>query len=333
MNKLLLMLASLTLLLTACDKEPYADFTTSKVLVETGELVYFTNRSFDAHSYEWDFGDGYYSNNFNASHSYTVPGRYVVSLTAFGKDNKMDKAFVDIDVFANLGSLRVVVSERFQNYIIAGARVRLYPTKTDWDNETNLLVEGIANSQGIVLFENLQAQKVYYIDIYEARHNNYYVPDNMIVSPTVQRGLITQFEAKAELSVGALEITVLEYFNKYPIYDASVRLYPTVKDWEDETNMIVEGFTNTQGRVIFTELEARRVYYVDVWEKDHDNYKLAAEDVGFIETLELLPGVTNQWTAYVDYYEPGKKAYSDRKALKKHYKEVKPSNPRVYQKK
>jgi PKD repeat protein len=232
MKRLLLLLAIIPFFFASCVKDPYADFIASKSLVETGEVVYFTNRSYDSKSYEWDFGDGYSSRNFNTSHFYENPGRYTVRLTAFGKDGRVDVALIDIDVYVLKGSL---------------------------------------------------------------------------------------------------EITVLEYYDKYPLYDASVRLYPTVTDWENETNMIAEGFTNTQGRVIFTNLDANYRYYADIWEENHDNYKLAAEDVEFIESPVILPDRMNYWTAFVDYYTPGKKSsFADRKSLKDYIKKThNPVSPRI----
>ncbi len=230
MKRITILTAVIPFFLFSCTKDPYADFIVSKTQAEVGEVIYFTNRSYDAVDFEWDFGDGYKSANFNVSHFFENPGRYTVSLTAFGKGSKMDRSFIDIDI----------------------------------------------------------------VNVF-----------------------------------GSLEITVLEYNDRYPVYNASVRLYPTIPDWEDETNMIVEGFTNTQGRVIFTDLLANRRYYVDVWEANHDNYDLAADDVGFIETDVVLPDRMNYFTALVDYYESGKKSQSDRKSLKKSARErANPESPR-----
>ena len=51
-------------------------------------------------------------------------------------------------------------------------------------------------------------------------------------------------------------------------------------------------------------------YYVDVWEADHDNYTLAAEEGGWIETPELHGLYDHTFIAYVDYYEAAKKSTS-----------------------
>ena len=36
-----------------------------------------------------------------------------------------------------------------------------------------------------------------------------------------------------------------------PVAGASVRLYPTLPDWEDEENMTSEGYTDANGFVVF----------------------------------------------------------------------------------
>ena len=219
MKKILFILALIPILFTSCTKDPYADFTADRRLVEIGEEIYFSNRSIDAHDYEWDFGDGYYSYNFNAIHSWADPGFYTVTLTAFGRDGKLDRAMMDIEV--------------------------LEPPLAD------------------------------------------------------------------------LEITVEEYDEPYYLVsDARVRLYSTLTDWENESHMVVQGYTNESGKVLFIDLPANKRYYVDVYGDFHDNYQLAGEDVGWIETDVLVPGVTNTFVAVVDYYPEGKKAGADTKSLK-----------------
>ena len=97
-----------------------------------------------------------------------------------------------------------------------------------------------------------------------------------------------------------LEIEVLEYYDEYPVEGASVRLYPTLTDWDNETNMISEGITDASGKTVFSGLGSY-VYYVDVWEANHNNYTLRDEDVGFIRTDQIRPNEINRFLAYVDY--------------------------------
>jgi hypothetical protein len=102
-----------------------------------------------------------------------------------------------------------------------------------------------------------------------------------------------------------LEIEVLEYYERYPVEGASIILYPTLTDWDNETNMVNEGYTDAEGKAVFADLE-NFVYYVDVWEATHDNYTLREDDVGFIRTPEIMPNKINRFIAYVDYAEHGK---------------------------
>ena len=214
MKKILLPFVGISLLLVSCSKDPYADFIVSESEVGVGETIFFTNRSIDAQSYQWDFGDGFVSNSFNASHYYDTDGTFTVSLRATYK-NRSDISYYTVRVIG-----------------------------------------------------------------------------------------------------ASIIITVEEYYEPfYLVENISVILYPSVKDWEDETNMIEEKFTNKSGVVRFDHLAPKR-YYVDVYGPNHDNYKLAEEDVGFIETPVLVPGTVTSWTALVDYYEDGKKSTLSRSETK-----------------
>jgi len=81
--------------------------------------------------------------------------------------------------------------------------------------------------------------------------------------------------------------------------DARIILYPTLSDWNNQQNTVVEGFTDANGTAVFSDLDPF-VYYVDVWEATHDNYTLASEDVGFIRTPEVLAHRITWFIAYVD---------------------------------
>ena len=126
-----------------------------------------------------------------------------------------------------------------------------------------------------------------------------------------------------------LEIEVLEYYDEYPVEGASVILYKTLNDWDRETNMVSEGFTDFEGKVVFSDLDYI-VYYVDVWETGHDNYALRDEDVGFIRTPEIMPNKINRLIAYVDIVDHGKgesrrdKSYIIRKLERKATDKVQP---------
>lgn len=195
----------LPLLLFSCQSTPEAYFYADTNEPEVGQEVFFTNDSHNAVRFEWDFGDGFISNEENPSHIYTVTGTFEVTLTAISKKGLSDKAFLTLDVMI----------------------------------------------------------------------------------PTL------------------LEIEVLEWETEYTIPDASVILYPTLPDWDEQTNEISEGFTNADGIVVFANLDPF-VHYVDVWEQTHDNYTLRNDDIGFIRTPEILPHKITRFIAWVDYVDHGK---------------------------
>ena len=90
LNFLLCITAFFTVTLISCKEEnilpePVAAFTMSEKTVEPGEIITFTNRSENATSYFWDFGDGETSTDENPTHSYSVYGTFTITLTATGE--------------------------------------------------------------------------------------------------------------------------------------------------------------------------------------------------------------------------------------------------------
>lgn len=174
MKKLLYPILIVPLLFTSCTRDPFADFVADRRTVEVGEEVYFTNRSHDAVDYDWDFGDGYYSYNFNAQHSWAEPGIYTVTLTAYGREGTLDRAMMDIEVTEPPADLLVIVEEYFEPYyLVEEARVRIYETLEDFDEERNWLVEGYTDNNGEVLFLDLPPFKRYYVDVWGPYHGNW----------------------------------------------------------------------------------------------------------------------------------------------------------------
>lgn len=199
MKKLIYLSLVFPLFLFSCKSIPEAHFHTDTVTPEVGKDVFFTNDSHNASRFEWDFGDGYISNDENPVHYYTGTGPFEVTLTAISKSGLEDKAKLALNVMI----------------------------------------------------------------------------------PTL------------------LEIEVREYYVEYVVPDASVILYSSITDWDAQTNKVSEGLTDAGGIVVFSNLDPY-VYYVDVWEKTHDNYTLRNEDVGFVRTPEILPHQINRFIAWVD---------------------------------
>lgn len=168
---LILTVAAAAIMLSSCDVQPDAYFFSDKIRAEIGEEILFFNGSHNATEFEWDFGDGTWSDAYEPAHSYSASGIFTVVLSAYSKSGNVDRSYLDIEVVSPT-MLEIEVLEWFDEYPVAGASVRLYPTLNDWDNQENLVVEGFTNSSGKVIFTNLQPRS-YYVDVWHVNHNNF----------------------------------------------------------------------------------------------------------------------------------------------------------------
>ena len=73
--------------------KPDASFTTSSTLLTTEEAVQFINESSNSIDWEWNFGDGFSSYEYEPSHLYGSPSNYTVSLIA-SNDYCKDTAYL-----------------------------------------------------------------------------------------------------------------------------------------------------------------------------------------------------------------------------------------------
>ncbi len=79
------------LLLASCSK-PMADFSYSGQQNPAPTKIQFENKSKNAESYEWDFGDGNISTDSMPSHEYRSSGNYTIVLKARkGKKEGLNK--------------------------------------------------------------------------------------------------------------------------------------------------------------------------------------------------------------------------------------------------
>ena len=163
--------AAALIMLSSCELQPEAYFFSDKIRAEIGEEVVFFNGSTNATGYEWEFGDGTWSDAYEPIHSFNASGVFTVVLSAYSRNGLVDRSYLDIEVLSPT-MLEVEVLEYYDQYPVSGASVILYPTETDWDNETNSIVEGFTNASGKVVFTNLQP-RTYYVDVWHSTHNNY----------------------------------------------------------------------------------------------------------------------------------------------------------------
>jgi PKD repeat protein len=218
MKKLIFSLITIALAFTACEPyyEPEAKFDVSNTLVSTYEDVIFYNNSLHANEYEWDFGDGTFSAEFEPVHNYAHSGVYEVRLSAYHNDIVSD-TYMTIEVY-NPASLDIQVLEYTDLYPVAGASVILYASFADWDKETNPIIEGTTNKNGIVFFDNL-FPGYYYMDIWHPTHNNYDFAntpadvETFIKTPKAVGGTVTYFNAYVDY-VGATKSASLRRLKK-----------------------------------------------------------------------------------------------------------------------
>jgi|GEM_PF-1058317 len=318
MKKLITISTILALILTGCASDPIANFAFSPANLNTGEKIYFENLSADAESFEWSFGDGNFSSAYNPVHRYMSGGTYTVQLKAFGRQGGLDVAQATITVT----SVQPV------------AEFSIY-TDLPGDNgpvpyETDIVFVG----EEVEFFNTSDDAADYLWQFGDGYTSEFATPVYSYDDPGTYTVTLTAYGSGDEVDSfskiievvdginSALRITVLEYWDEYPVENASVVLFESLADWEDYLNPSDEVFTSALGKCIFEGMNYQR-YYVDVLQTDldgntiYDNYTLAAEDVAFIETQPLEPGFIHDFIAYVDYYEPGKKAVLTRIGKKK----------------
>jgi PKD repeat protein len=157
--------------LLSCEKIPVAQFHTDTTKPEVGEAIEFISDSKHATSFEWDFGDGYFSNDVNPIHVYTGTVPVTVTLKAFSKSGLSDESFLDMVIMIPT-LLEIEVREFYQEYVVPNADVWLYSSIIDWDKHNdNFISVGRTDASGTVVFSGLDPF-VYYVDVYETHHDN-----------------------------------------------------------------------------------------------------------------------------------------------------------------
>jgi PKD repeat protein len=292
MKKIYTILAiAATLLFVGCEYEPQSSFYSDSSSAAVNERIYFTNTSHNADYYEWDFGDGTFSDSYNTSHTYAQPGTYRVTLFAF-RDDLVSTSSITINVYSDVSVMfEPETSISDIGYFIRFNNQSINANQFEWD-----FGDGYFSSATNP--EHAYDEYGIYRVTLKAYSNGVFVGS---------------YSQNIEINPTSLEIEVVEFYDEYVVADASIILYPTHSDWVNETNPLGEAFTNLNGKATFNYLTDRS-YYVDVWEPNHNNYLLADEDINFIRTLPLLPGYKNTFVAWVDFVPSGNKAEAKAKA-------------------
>jgi hypothetical protein len=148
-------------MLYSCNKLPETDYTfTPEENPEAGEIIYFENTTPEVSKFAWDFGDGNTSNQENPSHIFREAGKYEIKLTASNDEGEQTKKKnITINDPTILAFLIVDSSETIP---LEGADLWIFDNEADWNNFSEPMLIGYADSSGMVEFSNLEAM-VYYI--------------------------------------------------------------------------------------------------------------------------------------------------------------------------
>lgn len=198
------MFLALPLILFSCVKTPVASFSTDLKEPIVGQPVAFYNNSQNGDKFEWDFGDGYKSNESSPVHTFSSTGSYKITLTATSKSGRSDLASLTFNVVIPT-LLEIEVREYYTDALIPGANIILYSSITDWDAQTNKVDEGFADAGGIAVFSNLD-QFVYYVDVWEATHDNFTLRKEdvgFITTPQIIPHKINRFIAFVDIATHA----------------------------------------------------------------------------------------------------------------------------------
>jgi hypothetical protein len=243
MKRIIYILLALPFILISCEKNPVASFSTDSNEQVVGQPVYFNNNSQNSDRFEWDFGDGYASQVSSPIHTFTATGSYVVKLTATSKSHLSDETSLTVNVVIPT-LLEIEVREYYSNDLIPDASIRLYSSVTDWENEKNMVDEGIADADGVAVFSNLDPF-VYYVDVWEATHDNYALKSediSFIRTPEILPHKINRFIALVDVAShtkgvarGSREMVIKKLervasFNRQPVADGGT------ENWQELYN-------------------------------------------------------------------------------------------------
>jgi PKD repeat protein len=134
--------------------------------------------------------------------------------------------------------------------------------------------------------------------------HSYDLPGTYLVTLEAYRGSneVDQTTMNIDVLSTTLDIEVLEYYEQYPVANASIVLYTSQYDWDNQTNkaLNLEWFTDANGIAVMYGLNPI-VYWVDILHENYNNYQLAYEDINNVKTDILAYHEYNMYTFYVDY--------------------------------
>jgi PKD repeat protein len=195
MKHLLTIIAALSLIVTACQKDPIADASITPNPAYVGEDITFDNFSTNTDYTEWDMGDGSTSTAYNVKHSYVDPGNYTVTQRSFRDKGGMSSASYVVEVTGS--ELKIIVKEFWEEYLVPDVEIYLFLNLDAWDNIDFDQAVGpfYTDRYGEVTISGLSYQR-YYVDAYYQSGNqgyhNWFLGDEDVIH--IETQLLTGWE-------------------------------------------------------------------------------------------------------------------------------------------
>jgi PKD repeat protein len=148
----------------SCKKLPEPSFSITQIdNPEAGETIQFINKSINATTYNWEFGDGGTSVLESPEYIFQTPGSYVVKLTAFNEDGEeRTSQSITINQPTILG---FQVFDSTGVNLLSGADVWIYDNEDDLLNLREPLFTGITDEIGEVVFNNMEPIVYYFLTV------------------------------------------------------------------------------------------------------------------------------------------------------------------------
>jgi len=145
----------------SCERIPNPDFSfLPRENVEAGDTIWFTNLSKEGYEFEWDFGDGSFTQEPDPKHVYELPGIYEARLTA---SNETGEGVISYSIFVNDPTvLGFIIYDSTGTVALEDAVIWIYTNSVERDMLTTPVFSGTTNGQGIADFPNVEPM-VYHI--------------------------------------------------------------------------------------------------------------------------------------------------------------------------